>query len=50
MGRCNINGKNNKVEVYVLLCLFCKIPLNKCNENFCKGVSHKSPFESLPSE
>jgi len=29
---------------------FYKIPLNKLNDNYCKGVSHKPPFEGLPSE
>jgi len=45
-----INCDNNKVEVYVLLWLFCKIPVNKPNDNFCRGVSHKPPFEGLPNE
>jgi len=30
--------------------LFYKIPLNKPNHNYCRGVSHKPPFEGLPSE
>jgi len=30
--------------------LFYKIPLNKLNDNYCRGVSHKPPFEGLPSE
>ena len=35
MARCTINCDNNKVEVYVLLCFFfCKMPLNKPNDNF----------------
>jgi len=29
---------------------FLKIPLNKPNNNYCRGVSHKLPFEGLPSE
>jgi len=24
--------------------LFYKIPLNKLNDNYCRGVSHKPPF------
>jgi len=35
------------VEVYAS---FYKIPLNKPNDNYCRGVSHKTPFEGLPSE
>jgi len=50
MVRCTINCGNNKVEVYALLCLFYKISLNKPNDNYGRGVSHKSPFEGLPSE
>ena len=38
------------VEVSALLCLFYKIPLNKPNDNYCRGLSHKPPFEGLPSE
>jgi len=30
--------------------LFYKIPLNKPNDNYCRGVSHKPPFQGLPSE
>jgi len=30
--------------------LFYKIPLNKLNDNYCRDVSNKQPFESLPSE
>jgi len=30
--------------------LFYKIPLNKPNDNYCRGVSHKPSFEGLPSE
>jgi len=26
------------------------MPLNKFNDNVCRGVSHKPPFEGLPSE
>jgi len=35
---------------YYAYILFYKIPLNKPNDNYCKGVSHKPPFEGLPSE
>ena len=38
---------NLMVEVWAL---FYKIPLNKPNDNYCRGVSHKPPFEVLPSE
>jgi len=38
------------VEVCALLCLFYKIPLNKLNANYCRGISHKPPFEGLLSE
>ena len=47
---CTINCDNNKVEVCVLLCLFYKMCLNKPNDNYCTSVSHKPPFEGLPSE
>jgi len=50
MARCIINCGNNKVEVCALLCLSYNIPLNKSNDNYCKGVSHKPPFEDLLSE
>jgi len=50
MAMCTINCDNNKVEVYVLLSLFCKISLNKPNDNFRRSVSHKSLFEGLLSE
>jgi len=33
----------------MLIC-FIKIPLNKPNKNYCRGVSHKLPFDDLPSE
>ena len=29
---------------------FIKIPLNKPNDNYCRGMSHKPPFEGLSSE
>jgi len=35
-------------EVYCKL--WNKIPLNIPNNNYCRGVSHKPPFEGLPSE
>ena len=30
--------------------LFYKIPFNKHSDNYCRDVSHKPPFEGLPSE
>ena len=50
MTRCPINCDNNKVEVCDYYALFYKIPLNKPNDNYCRGKSHKPPFEGLPSE
>ena len=47
MTMCTINCGNNKVEVCALLCLFYKIPLNRPNDNYCRGVSHKSSFKGL---
>jgi len=39
------------INLMVEVCaLFYKIPLNKPNENYCRGVSHKPPVEGLPSE
>jgi len=39
------------INLMVEVCaLFYKIPLNKLSDNYCRGVSHKSPFEGLPSE
>jgi len=35
---------------YYAYILFFKIPLNKLIDNYCRGVSHKPPFEDLPSE
>lgn len=50
MTRCIINCGNNNIEVCALSCLIFKIPLNKSNDNYCRGVSHKPTFEGLPSE
>jgi len=39
------------INLMVEVCeLFYKISLNKPNDNYCRGVSHKPPFEGLPSE
>jgi len=38
---------NPMVEVSAL---FYKIPFNKHSDNYCRDVSHKPPFEGLPSE
>jgi len=39
------------INLMVEVCaLFYKIPLNKPNDNYCRGMSHKPPFEGLPSE
>jgi len=39
------------INLMVEVCeLFYKIPLNKPNDNYCRGVSHKPPFEGLHSE
>jgi len=50
MVRYTINYENNKVKICVLLCIVFNTLLNKSNENCCRGVSHKPPFEDLISE
>jgi len=48
MAICTINCDGNEVDVYTLLYLIFKILLNKPNDNYCRGMNHKPPFN--PSE